>query len=195
MSLDGFIAGPGITEEHPMGRNGQRLHDWLFAEKTPADNEILDELMNSSGAVICGNITYSTAISGAWEGATPFTIPAFVLCSQKPTSEVAGFTYITKGIQDALEKAKIVAGGKNICVMGGAYTIRQFIKAGLVDELHIHIAPILLNAGTRLFETIGQHPISLKKLASTDTPAASHIVYEVVKQAEINIIQTNKITT
>ncbi len=181
MSLDGFIAGPGITEEHPMGNNGQRLHDWLFAAKTPADNEILDELMNSSGAVICGNITYSTAINGVWEAVTPFTIPAFVLCSQKPKSEVAGFTYITKGIHDALEKAKIVAGDKNICVMGGAYTIRQFIKAGVIDELHIHIAPILLNAGTRLFETIGHQPISLKKIASTDTPAASHIVYEVVK--------------
>lgn len=181
MSLDGFIAGPGITEENPMGVNGQRLHDWLFAAKTPVDTAILDELMNSSGAVILGNVTYSTAINGAWEGVTPFKMPAFVLCSEKPNSLVTGFVYITKGIHDALDKAKAVANGKNIWIMGGAYTARQFIKAGLVDELHIHIAPILLNAGTRLFEHIAHQHIPLKKLASTDTPAASHIVYKIMK--------------
>ena len=163
MSLDGFIAGPGITGKQPMGIHGQRLHDWLFTAKTEADTKILDEVMNASGAVLLGNVTYSTAINGAWEGVTPFNIPAFVLCSEKPKTEVPGFTYITKGMQDALDKAKTEAGRKTIWIMGGAYTARQFIKAGLVDELHLHIAPILLNAGTRLFEHIGDQPISLKK--------------------------------
>ena len=181
MSLDGFIAGTGISEEQPMGRDGELLHDWLFDAKTEADSRIIENLWTSYGAVILGNTTYSIAISKAWNGSSPFKMPALVLCGEKPKISVDGFTYHTKGIYEVLEKAKAVAEDKNVWIMGGANTARQFIKAGLLDELHIHIAPMLLTQGARLFDHISNQTIALKKISVIDTPAATHISYEIIK--------------
>ena len=87
MSLDGFIAGPGISEVDPMGKNGQRLHDWLFKNKTETDDVMLKDIMDNSGAVITGSTTYTTAIEDAWEGRSPFTVPAFVICHAVPAAK------------------------------------------------------------------------------------------------------------
>ena len=183
MSLDGFIAGAEISKEQPMGKDGEQLHDWMFTAKTDADVHIIDDLLQSTGAVIVGNGTYSIAIHNdiAWGEVSPYKVPALVLCTEKPKRTVDGFSYHTDGIYDALQKAKATAGEKDVLVMGGANTAQQFISAGLADELHIHIAPILLMQGTRLFEQSGHPPISLKKLSSVDTPAATHLVYEIIK--------------
>ncbi len=181
MSLDGFIAGAGISKAEPMGKNGIRLHDWIFKSKTDLDAELLNEVMESSGAVIVGSRTYHTAIADAWEGVSPFNVPAFVVCHQVPAAAVDGFTYITDGIESALEQAKTAAGEKNTWVMGGADIIQQYLNAKLLDSLHIHIAPVLLTNGTRLFDKIGINQVELKKIKVLDTPGATHIQYEFEK--------------
>ena len=181
MSLDGFIAGPGISNRQPMGANGDKLHEWLFAKATNADKQWMDELLKTTGAVITGNYTYATAIDEAWGGSSPFIVPAFVLCHVAPSNPVEGFTYITGGINEALDLAKKTAGEKNVWIMGGANIIQQYIKAGLVDELRIHIAPVLLMQGTRLFDNTGIDPLELINESVTATPAAVHTVFRIKK--------------
>ncbi len=180
-SLDGFIAGPDISEEQPMGLNGPKLHDWMFSHKTEADAALLNELIAATGAVILGHHTYATAIGDAWAGVSPFHAPAFVLCDTHPQQTAEGFIYVKEGIETALEKARSTAGDKDIWLMGGANVIQQYIKAGLVEEIHLHIAPLLLADGTRLFEHIGHNPIQLDCVQTISTPAATHIRYKVIK--------------
>ena len=114
MSLDGFIAGPDITRQKSMGHNGRRLHDWLFKDKTDMDATLLNNVLQTSGAVIVGFRTYITAIEDAWEGVSPFPVPAFVLCHKITEIKAEGFSFITEGIASALDKAKEVAGDKNV---------------------------------------------------------------------------------
>jgi len=178
MSLDGFIAGPNISVSEPMGNKGQRLHEWFFNSKTEADEALLTEIVENSGAVITGARTYTTAIDDAWEGQSPFIVPAFVVCHHPPAKKVDGFSYV-QGIKEALEHARKSAGEKNIWIMGGANIIQQYFQSKLFDELHIHIAPVLFAEGTRLFDFIGKERIELNKLKTIDTPAATHIYYEV----------------
>jgi dihydrofolate reductase len=181
MSLDGFIAGPGISAQQPLGKDGIRLHDWIFKSKTDIDAALLNQVVETSGAVIVGARTYATAIEDAWGGVSPFVAPAFVICHHIPEKAVNGFTYITNGIDSALNKAKAVAGDKNVWVMGGANIIQQYLQARLIDNLHIHIAPVLFGTGTRLFENIGMDQIELKKMNVVDTPGATHIHYEIAR--------------
>jgi dihydrofolate reductase len=183
MSLDGYIAGPGISNQQPLGAKGELLHEWLFTKSTPADKQWLDELLQTTGAVITGNHTYATAINEAWGGGSPFNSPAFVLCHKVPSKQVNGFTYITGGIHEALRLAKEAAGEKNIWIMGGANIIQQYIKEGLADELRIHIAPVLLMQGTRLFDNTGIDPVELIKESVTESAAAVHTVFRFKKQA------------
>lgn len=178
MSLDGFVAGPNISSEQPLGENGTLLHQWLFDLKTAEDEAILNELIGNTGAVIIGNRTYTTAIDGAWGGKSPFTSHAFVLTSQVQKAR-DGFTFVTEGINSALQKAKAEANGKDVWIMGGANVVQQFLRARLIDELTIHVAPILLINGTRLFDFIGSEKVVLKKMAVRDTPGATHLRYSV----------------
>jgi dihydrofolate reductase len=181
MSLDGFIAATDIIEDQPMGKDGQRLHHWLFGAKTATDEELLHDLMEAIGAVILGNRTYTTAINKAWEGISPFEVPAFVICNDLPGTTVKGFSYVIDGIIHALKKAKEVAGEKNIWIMGGADIIQQYLKARLVDELHVHIAPVLFCGGTQLFDHTGTTHIELNKIKVANTPEATHMKFEIVK--------------
>lgn len=178
MSLDGFIAGPNINSSQPMGENGERLHDWLFGAKTDIDQDFIREFENS-GAVIVGGKTYHDAIDVAWGGVTPFTMPAFVLTSRVPSEPKTGFTFITDGIERALIQARAAAGAKNVWVMGGANTIQQFIRARMFDEIGIHIAPILLGSGTRLFDNT-EGKIGLENIQTIQTPAAIHMKFRPV---------------
>jgi dihydrofolate reductase len=183
MSLDGFIAGPNINPVQPLGEGGSRLHDWVFAAKTDMDAQIMDETMESLGAVIVGWRTYNDAIDGAWGGVSPFKVPAFVLSKNVPedAKERLSFTFVIDGIESAIKQAKAIAGDKNIWVMGGANIAQQYIKADLFDELQIHIAPILFGQGTRLFEHIGSEHIKLESTRVLVTPGAIHLRYRVVK--------------
>lgn len=181
MSVDGFIAGTNISKKDPMGEGGQRLHEWLFKNKTSADEALAKQMTDNTGAVIVGSRTYSTAIEDAWEGESPFAVPVFVVCHHTPEVKVAGFTYITDGVVSALDKAKAAAANKDVLIMGGASIIQQYLALELFDALHIHIAPVLLGKGTSLFDHIGKNKIKLKKLHTVDTPGATHIYYEVLK--------------
>lgn len=179
MSLDGYVAGNNITEALPMGKNGEQLHDWLFDGKTERDEEISKETFNTSGAVIAGGNTYNLAARDAWGGKSPFGMPAFVLVEKVPEFIVEGFTFVTDGIESALRQAREAAGDKDVWVMGGANVAQQFIKAGLLDEIQITIAPMLLGEGLRLFESTGS--VKLEHIGVVQTPAATHITYKVVK--------------
>ena len=179
MSLDGYVAGEGITIQQPMGYGGIRLHEWIFDKKTPADIKLVEEYMNESGAFILGNRTYSTAIPDAWGNRSPFPVPAFVVCHQKPSHAVEGFIYSTSSLEETLADARRIANGKKVCIMGGASIIQQYLQAGLVEEINIHIAPLLLRRGVRLFGNPGKDPRRLEQLRLIETPGAIHIKYKV----------------
>jgi dihydrofolate reductase len=181
MSLDGYVAGAGISSKQPMGTNGEKLHEWLFNKATEEDKQWADDLQKSSGAVIAGNHTYTIAIDDAWKEISPFDAPAFVVCHSLPQKQVDGFTYVTAGIHEALKFARETAGERNVWIMGGANAIQQYVKAKLVDELRIHIAPVLLMQGTRLFDNIGDEMVELVKKSVTETPAALHLVFSFKK--------------
>jgi len=172
MSLDGFTAGQRITQENPMGLNGQLLHKWLFANKQKEDEEVATDMFKNCGAVILGSRTYTTAIDGVWESKSPFPVPALVLSSKK-INVTKGFIVVSDGIQTALSQAKSIAKEKDILVMGGASVAQQFLEADLLDEVHIHIAPILLGSGTRLFEN--NRTIELTKIKVIETAGATHL--------------------
>lgn len=181
MSVDGFTAGPEISKNNPLGKGGERLHEWIFTKKTTLDDTLSKELFARCGAVIVGSRTYTTAIEDAWGGASPFAIPAFVVSHTVPAIQKEGFTYVTEGILPALEKAKGAAGEKDVLIMGGANIIQQYIKVKMFDELNLHIVPVLFKEGTRLFDLIGSDRIELQKIKTLDTPAATHVYYEVMK--------------
>lgn len=178
MSLDGYSAGANINSKQPLGEHGEQLHDWMFKLKTDADAEIAAEVVENSGAVIVGGKTYHDAIDIAWGGVTPFKVPAFVLTTRVPKEGKSGFTFITDGIERALLLARATAGDKNVWVMGGANTIQQFIDANLFDELRVHIAPVLLGSGTRLFDRIGTNKIDLQINEAVKTPGAVHLKFQ-----------------
>jgi len=179
MSLDGFIAGQNISEDLPMGENGILLHRWIFDQQTEVDKKILSDLVENSGAVILGSRTYNTAIRGAWEGQSPFDVPAFVLIHTDPVVEKPGFTFVRNGLRSALKQAQEVADDEDIWVMGGAHVIQQFMQEDLLDELHVHIAPILLGKGTPLFAPGSTS--TLTRFNTIDTEGATHLFYRIVR--------------
>ena len=180
MSLDGYVAGPNISTTHPLGEGGERLHRWIFEEKTETDGAVLAETVDTSGAIIVGGRTYFLAIDSGWGGKTPFAAPAFVLSHRSPQTNVSGFTFVHDGIESALAQAKAVAGEKSIWLMGGADIIQHYLKAGLVDEVQIHIAHVLLGGGTRLFDTLAQH-LELTKTRLIASDGITHLRFKVVK--------------
>jgi len=178
MSLDGFTAGPSISPKLPMGASGEKLHEWLFGSKTDIDKKVLDEIINTSGAVILGRRTYDVGIGDPWGGTSPFSIPAFVVSSTRPEKMVDGFSFINEGIESALKQAKLIASNKNVWIIGGANLAGQYIKSKLIDELHIHLVPVLLGAGTRLFEST---VIELEKIKSIESASVIHNTFRIVK--------------
>ncbi|SHG66149.1 Dihydrofolate reductase [Chryseolinea serpens] len=180
MSLDGYMAGPNISATHPLGEDGPRLHRWMFEEKTEIDNAVVAEMVDTAGAVLVGGRTYFTAIDDAWGGRTPFVVPAFVLTHRSPQIPVKGFTFVHDGIESALAQAKTAAGEKAVWLMGGADIIQQYLSAGLVDEMQIHITHILLGGGTRLFDTLAVPP-ELTKTRVIASDGVTHLRFKVVK--------------
>jgi dihydrofolate reductase len=185
MSLDGFITGPNVRVGNGMGDNGERLHDWRFDAKTEVDDAIADEIYASTGAVVLGKGMFDVGFE-PWGDPPPFKMPVFVVTHEKrdplPMQGGTTYTFVTEGIEAALEMARAAAAGKNVGIWGGANIIRQYLKAGLLDEMQLHIAPILLGDGIRLFEGPLPQGIELRKASSIETPAATHLRFDVVKQ-------------
>ena len=184
MSLDGFITAANRRPEEPMGDGGLRLVEWAMSDDQHS-RRVLEEGIAEAGAVIAGRETYDTSL--AWwgpDGPTgPARRPVFVVTHQAPTQAPEGgvYSFVTGGIHSALEQAGAAAGERTIAVMGGASIGQQFIAAGLVDELQIHLVPVLFGGGTRMFEHLGDDHIQLEPLQVVETPAAIHMRFRILK--------------
>jgi dihydrofolate reductase len=185
MSLDGFVTASNVRPEEPLGDGGQRLHEWAFGEDE-RNRELLEEAVNFVGAVIAGRRTYELSVPwwGADGPAGPARVPVFVVTHAEPEDAPEGgvYTFVTDGIASALEQAKAAAREKAVAVMGGADIGQQFIRAGLVDEISIHLVPLLFGSGTRMFENLGGVHIQLETTSVIETPEATHLRLRVVEQ-------------
>ena len=189
MSLDGFAAGPLVSEAHPMGVAGERLHDWMFPERAtpprtemdPADSEAIASVSRGVGAVVLGHKTFDVGHK-LW-GDTPYPVPSFVV-THSPRHDLqmksAAFTFVTEGVVRAVDLAKAAAGDLDVTVMG-AKTARQVVNAGLADAIHLQVIPVLLRSGARLFDDIGGAPIMLRRERILPTAAVTHVDYSIVR--------------
>jgi dihydrofolate reductase len=180
MSLDGFVAGANVSMTNPMGDGGEALHDWMFGAKTEVDAAIVAELRRAIGAVVLGRRTFDLG-EGPWGDEPPFPVPCFVV-THRPRAVLmksgTPMTFVTDGIEHALDLAKEAAGDKAVIVMGGATIARQYITAGLLDELDLHVAHRLLGQGLRLFEHTGAAELQLIK--TVESAAATHMRFRVI---------------
>ncbi len=173
MSLDGYVTGDGQTAEEPMGRGGERLHTWM---SSPEGQWLLEKEGGRLGAVICGRKTYDDSLPW-WQadGPTgPLGVPVFVV-THRPDEPFGVYRFVTD-IEDALAQAREIAGDRTVTVMGGASIGRQFLAAGLVDEVSLHVAPVVLGGGTRLFD----EPLELAPTEVVDSAEALHLRFSVV---------------
>ncbi|MFP1625421.1 dihydrofolate reductase family protein [Streptomyces sp. 5K101] len=195
MSLDGFVAGTDVSVDNPAGHGAEPLFHWIhdlasWRERQGMtggvenhDSEILREWFDSTGAVVMGRLMYDTG-EKPWGDNPPFRTPVFVLTHRPaPTLVKEGgtsFTFVTDGIHSALEQAKAVAGDRNVDIAGGAHTVQQFLRAGLVDEFQLHVIPVLMGGGLRLFDHIGPQQRKLEPIRVVGTPRATHLKYRVL---------------
>lgn len=187
MSLDGYIAGPNHSVSKGMGEGGERLHDWMFKEefKTNTINaDVVKEIFDTSGAFLMGRRWFDHG-EKVW-GASPFNMPVFVVTHRMRENVVQGntiFHFITDGIESAVRKAKAAAGDKNVTT-GGADLPRQLLKAGLVDEIHIALVPVLLGNGIPLFDATIRKHIELERISVMEAPGVTHIRFRVIKNGK-----------
>lgn len=190
MSLDGYIAGPNDGSELPLGEGGAALFEWYFNGDTPSryydrfrlskrSAEVFDAGIDACGAVVTGRRTYD--IAGAWGGDGPVPgLPLFVLTHSVP-AEVpetsVPYTFVTDGIESAIEQAKAVAGDKYVS-LAGSQAAQQCLRMGLLDEIWVGVVPLLLGGGVRLFDHIGG-PVRLETISVVDAPGVTHLSYRV----------------
>jgi len=203
VSVDGFLAGPDASLELPLGRDGEALHEWAFASRRWREqhgleggedgvaSELVDEHLRAVGATVMGRRMFSGG-EGAWEDdpnacgwwgdEPPFHHAVFVLThhSRAPlVLEGTTFTFVTDGIESALEQARAAAGERDVAIAGGANVIQQYLRAGSVDEFQLHVAPVLLGGGVPLFEHPLDAPVRVERIRVVDSPAAAHVRYRV----------------
>jgi dihydrofolate reductase len=178
MSLDGYIAAPNDDPGQGLGEDGMRLHNWAFDDPSVLD-EFYGDVEATTGAIILGRRTYDNSLPNWGDGGPAGDIPCFVLTHTPPASAAPIFTFVTDGIESALAKARAVAGDKRVGLMG-ADVPRQYLAAGLVDELRIHVVNVLLGGGRRLFETLPGR-VELEQTKVSDTAGVTHIDYRVVR--------------
>jgi len=203
ISLDGYVAGPNQSLENPLGEGGMRLHEWVFATSSwrrqqgldggvdSIDSEVADEVVQGVGAYILGRKMFGGGSGswnedwkGWWGDDPPYHTPVFVLTHhpRAPLAMKGGttFIFVTDGIASALEQARAVAGEKDVAIAGGASAVRQYLAAGSLDQLYLHIAPVILGAGERLLEDVGD-PV-LEPIKVVASPAVTHIKYRIAKR-------------
>jgi dihydrofolate reductase len=202
ISLDGFVAGPNQSVENPLGEGGERLHEWMFATEfwrrghgeeggdPGPDSRVAEEITGAIGAVIMGRNMFGPG-RGAWDESwkgwwgddPPYHAPVYVLTHHPrdpvPMDGGTTFFFVTDGIESALEQARAAAGPRDISVAGGASCVRQYLAAGLLDELHLHIAPIVLGSGERLLENVGDP--TLEPIEVIASPRVTHVKYRVTR--------------
>ncbi len=203
VSLDGYVAGPNPSLDDPLGERGMELHDWIFGLEAwreahgleggdrGADNDMVTAMNANVGAIILGRKMFSGG-SGPWEddpnadgwwGAeSPWAYPAFVLThhARDPVDKGPGraWSFVTGGIEEALERAREAAAGREVLIGGGAEVARQYLNAGLVQTIQLHIAPVLLGAGTRLLDGVDPG-LKLTIADAVHSPTVTHIRYDV----------------
>ncbi|WP_055617233.1 dihydrofolate reductase family protein [Streptomyces phaeochromogenes] len=198
ISLDGFITGPDSGAEHPLGIGGERIHNWVYGLRAfremlgkqggteGQDNDVVAEWVARSGAVVMGHGMF---ISGEvpWGDEPPFHMPVYVVTHHPRETVVkeggTSFHFVTEGPEHALALAREAAGDKGVSLAGGANLIQQFIRAGLLDELLLHVVPVLTCAGTRLFDNLGTDHIEWEKVSVIDSPEVTHIHLRALKRA------------
>ncbi|GLZ35034.1 deaminase reductase [Lentzea sp. NBRC 105346] len=196
VSVDGFVAGPNQSPENPLGEGGEDLHQWMVetstwrkdgGERTP-DDDMVDEILGGIGAFIMGRNMFGggpgpweESWTGWWGEDPPYHAPVFVLTHypREPVKMPGGTTYhfVTDGIESALSQAKAAAGDKMVAIAGGAQAVQQYLRAGLLDELTLHISPICLGSGERLLENVG-NPV-LEPIRVIASPKVTHVTYRV----------------
>jgi dihydrofolate reductase len=202
MSLDGFVAGPNASLEDPLGEGGMRLHEWAFAAaswrkqhglsggEASVDSDVLQESLDSLGAVLMARRMFSGGegpwaedpnANGWWGDDAPYDVPVFVLThhAREPLFLRGGsFTFVTDGIEAALARASDAAGDKDVLVAGGASLAHQYLAAGLLEELQIHVVPLFLGDGVRLFDQIDP-AVDLELTRVIESPTVTHLRYRV----------------
>jgi len=204
VSLDGYVAGPDQSEENPLGVGGMDLHQWVFeleawrkqqglqGGEVNASTPVVEEAQSNVGATVMGRNMFGGGPgpwsedppwNGWWGDNPPFHTPVFVLTHhpREPLEMKGGttFTFITDGIESALEQARQAGDGQDVVLGGGANVVQQYLGAGLVDEFELHIVPILLGAGERLLENVGN--LKLEQVRAIQALRVTHIKYRVVK--------------
>ena len=206
VSLDGCVAGPNQSMESPLGEGGEGLHEWvvqlavwreshgLEGGEVNVSTRIVEEARENIGAAVMGRNMFGPPGGGPW-GDDPWTgwwgdeppyhYPVYVLTHHpRDPLEMEGgttFHFVTDGIESALERAKDAAGGKDVTLWGGARAINQYLAAGLLDELELHLVPIVLGAGARLFDDLGDADVHLEQLRAVEAPGVTHVKYRVVR--------------
>ncbi len=195
ISLDGFVAGPNDGPENGLGDGGGRLFDWYFSGDTeipisngnmvlkvsPQSAALVKEAMARTGAEIWGRRTFE--IAGAWNGHPPGGAPCFIVTHHPPPEwDDAGspFTFVTDSVESAIRQAKAAAGEKDV-ILCTASLLQQGLQAGLVDEIHLDLAPVLLGGGVRLFTNLANPPIALETIRVVAAPGVTHLGFRVVK--------------
>jgi dihydrofolate reductase len=202
ISLDGFVAGPNQSVQDPIGQGGMRLHEWALAtdswrrqqgleggEHNPS-SEVIDEVERNVGAYVMGRKmfgggdgSWDESWRGWWGEDPPYHTPVFVLTNHPreplPMDGGTTFHFVTDGIESALAQARAAAGDKDVAIAGGASTVRQYLAAGLLDELYLHVVPVVLGAGERLLENVGDPTLEAVKVVAA--PGVTHMKYRVVR--------------
>ena len=204
MSLDGFIAGPNQSEEHPLGEGGMQLHEWAFAlaawrrphgqegGEVNASTEVVEKLLENVGATVMGRNMFGgdgpwgdDPWEGWWGDDPPFHTPVFIVThhARGPVLKDGGtsFTFVTDGIESALAQARKAAGGKDVALGGCANVAQQHLAAGLIDEMQIHLVPVLLGDGARLFDNLAAASVRLECISVVEAPGVTHLTYRLLK--------------
>jgi dihydrofolate reductase len=183
MSLDGFMTAADRTPQVPLGPGGEVLTEWAMDDQGGV--ELLGRWVGQLGASIAGRVTYDTSLP--WWGPNgpsgAARRPLFVVTHEEPQETVEGgvYAFVTDGIEAALAQAQAAAGDRDVVVMGGADIGQQYLRAGLIDELQIHLAPVVFGAGTRMFEDIGR--LDLEPVETVRTERATHLRFRITSTA------------
>jgi len=191
MSLDGFVTGPDDSVEQPIGEGGERLHEWLFdlasfrqahgldGGHTGPDDDLMAEAFERSGATVMGRRMFDHGLR-PWGDEPPFHEQVFVLTHEAAEPLVKAdttFTFVTDGIEKALELARAAAGEKDVSIGGGAQVIQQYLKVGLLDEIQLHLVPIFMGGGVRLFENLSAGQADLRCTRIIESPGVVHLLF------------------
>jgi dihydrofolate reductase len=197
ISLDGFIAGPNVrVPDNPGGDGGGRLHEWIaglasWRERQGmeggehnADSELIRAWFDATGAVVMGRTMFDTG-EAFWGEDPPFRAPVFIL-THRPRRAVqkqggTSYTFVADGIESALAQARAAAGDRNVNVAGGADTVQQFLRAGLIDDIQLHVLPVLMGQGLRLFDHLEPKHVELEPVHVIPGPHAAHLRYRMLR--------------